>query len=67
MAAGGKSQRCVAIRPLTLTEGEGHINLSLIPSSVKGSSWCQPKEGGKEGEREGKRWCWMEVLNEGRT
>lgn len=35
--------------PLTLTEGD--INLSLIPSNVKGSLWCQPKGEDGPGQR----------------
>lgn len=47
----GESLTAMLLRPLTLTEGEGHINLSLIPSSVKGSLWCQPKGEDGPGQR----------------
>ena len=47
----GESLTTVSLRPLTLTEGEGDINLSLIPSSVKGSLLSQPKGEDGPGQR----------------
>lgn len=47
----GESLTTMSLRPLTLTEGEGDINLSLIPSSVKGSLLCQPKGEDGPGQR----------------